>query len=292
MADMKQSAPDIQMQSPEHPHKVWFYVVAGIVVIVLAFMVGITLSHGNSDIACTQTVQSGQGLCTDGSWGPWTTLSQATSSVGEVDANQQRIYTGLMASVSGNLNYTTPTAGHPSCDINLANSTISGTVITTYSTCQIQETRTYVVASGNGGGSGGNNGGNGGAATGTVLNYQQTTTVGAVSTTTSTAFSGSYQDYLNAANEALATSAIYATPSLVHPGDVTHVVWSSSHVSACQVTGSNGDSWTGTSSDPQGNTSKPINQQVIYTLSCTTASGKALPQQQAVINIVPTYKEN
>lgn len=289
MAEKKQTTPDVQLH--EHPHKVWFYVIAGIVVIVLAFMVGISLSHGNSDIACTQTVQSGQGLCTDGSWGSWTTLTQTTSSTGEVDASQQRTYTGLMASVSGNLNYTTPTAGHPSCDINLANSTITGTIITTYSACQIQESRTVVVSTGSGGGGNGGSG-NGGAATGTVLTDQQTTTIGGVSTTTSTAFSGSYQDYLNAANEALATSQISATPSLLHPGDVTHVNWSSSHVSSCQVSGSNGDAWTGTSSDAQGQTSSPINQQVIYTLTCTTASGKALAPQQAVVNIIPTYKEN
>jgi hypothetical protein len=270
----------------QHPHTVWLYAVAAVVAVVLLITVGIVLVHGNADIACTQTIQNGEGLCTGGSWSPWATLSQATSSTGEVVANQQRIYTGLRASVAGNLSYTTGTAGHPDCSINLANSVIHGTVITTYATCQVQETQSIVLKAGANAGSTG-----GGASAGTVLDFQQTTTVGAVSTTTSSAFSGSYQQYLDAANTALAVTDISAIPTLVRAGDITHIVWRSSHVASCQVTGTNGDSWTGLASSAQGATSTPINQQVIYTLACVTSGGTSVPQQQVTINIIPAYQE-
>ena len=88
----------------------------------------------------------------------------------------------------------------------------------------------------------------------------------------------------------LATSSLEVVPNLVQPGETTQIVWSSSHVDACIVTASNGDTWTALESPLQGETSSPINEQTTYTLTCTTAIGTQLVQQ-ATVGLIPTFQE-
>ena len=77
-------------------------------------------------------------------------------------------------------------------------------------------------------------------------------------------------------------------PLLVRKGGTVTISWSVSGVTACAVSGTNGDGpWT-TLSDAQ--TSSPIGAQTIYTLSCTGDDGNTV-KRQATVNIVPTWKE-
>ena len=87
------------------------------------------------------------------------------------------------------------------------------------------------------------------------------------------------------------TATLSASPSLVHSGDTTVVSWTSQNTSSCNVTGSNGDSWTGTSSS--GKTSQPILAQTIYTLHCVGLAG-ATPSavdKTVTVNIIPGFEE-
>lgn len=85
---------------------------------------------------------------------------------------------------------------------------------------------------------------------------------------------------------------IRAVPSLVRSGETTSLHWSASNVTACTVSGSNGDSFTGTiSAEPAGNESASIEAQTTYTLSCTDADDNVLTQSTTV-NILPIFSEN
>jgi len=64
------------------------------------------------------------------------------------------------------------------------------------------------------------------------------------------------------------TGDISASPRLVGSGKTTTIAWSTTDAESCTVTGSNGDSWTGTNTS---RTSSPITQLVQYTLSCDDA---------------------
>jgi hypothetical protein len=267
---------------PHHhsPRSVW--IVAGfIVILAIGIFLGVQLAHGNSDYVCSSAVNdTQQGACTGGSWSAWTTAA---------DGTLQRTYTGTQASLSF-AGSTVVSCSHPAPNVAAA----TGNITTAYSACQIVETGTSSSPSG------GSTGGPPGS-TGTITSTGQTVTTGAVST--STQVSGSYTDYQNAVDDALATISINAAPSIVRPGDVSTITWTSSHVKSCTVTGTNGDAWPKSTgqTDANGNPvtdtgvtgsepSTPITQQTIYTLSCLTNLGRALTQQ-VTVTILPTYQE-
>ena len=80
-------------------------------------------------------------------------------------------------------------------------------------------------------------------------------------------------------------------PSLVRPGEVTHVFWDVNNVSSCTVSGDNGDTWTGLMSPLYGATSSPITVTTTYVLSCITYPGREPVNQHAKVQIVPYYEE-
>ena len=87
------------------------------------------------------------------------------------------------------------------------------------------------------------------------------------------------------------TATLSASPSLVHSGDTTVVSWTSQNTSSCNVTGSNGDSWTGLTSS--GKTSQPILAQTIYNLHCVGLAG-ATPSavdKTVTVNLIPQFNE-
>lgn len=67
--------------------------------------------------------------------------------------------------------------------------------------------------------------------------------------------------------------------------------WNVADAEACTVTGSNGDSWNQTQSPAQGETSKPIAAQTIYTLSCQAYAGNSNLTETQTVNVVPVFKE-
>ena len=85
-------------------------------------------------------------------------------------------------------------------------------------------------------------------------------------------------------------ATLKAIPSLVKRNFTTVVSWSSQYATACTVTGTNGDSWTGLNGSQ---TSSPIHSQTTYTLNCTGEEGAdpASIQKKATVNIAPVFEE-
>ena len=78
-----------------------------------------------------------------------------------------------------------------------------------------------------------------------------------------------------------------AVPRLVHQGATTQVSWTSVNARTCTVTGTNGDEWEGISGSK---TSRAINQQTRYTLTCMMNDDQQLIKN-AVVNILPSFHE-
>ena len=83
------------------------------------------------------------------------------------------------------------------------------------------------------------------------------------------------------------TTTLKATPGLVQKGSGTTVVWTSTDSASCTVTGTNGDSWSGTSGS---RTSSAIDNRVTYSISCTGlnthTTGKSI-----IVDLVPIFQE-
>ena len=86
------------------------------------------------------------------------------------------------------------------------------------------------------------------------------------------------------------TGHLQLIPNIVLHNNSTSVYWNLSNVSGCSVTGTNGDSWTGTSSGTNGKSSKSLTQQTTYTLLCTGLDGSTVKETQSVA-ITPTFQE-
>ncbi|GEM_PF-490743 len=301
--------------APEHMRKVWFTLVA-VIVTGIALVTGIELARSNSDIICTRSFTD-SGSCTNGSWGAWSLSSQSSDqNACTTSFNETRTYTGLRntiasaISIRGNI--------HAMNYCNLSDDAFrggSGTITSQYAACQIQESRTRVVG-GSGAGASCNlpsGGYNPNSNAGTTTSDNNVEFDGAVDESKTQTLEGTYQLYLDMIDARFATSSIRAVPSLLRAGETTRVTWTSSHVKVCTVAGSNGDSWpkavagTRVETDAEGNqttvpttevpagksgneVSAPINQQTIYTLTCTTALGTT-QSGQATVNIIPQFQE-
>jgi hypothetical protein len=83
---------------------------------------------------------------------------------------------------------------------------------------------------------------------------------------------------------------LQARPTIVQKGKTTRIFWNTSNVSSCTVTGTNSDTWSGSTSGNPGKTSGPINQQTIYSLQCTALDSSTY-QESTTVNLVPAYQE-
>ena len=83
------------------------------------------------------------------------------------------------------------------------------------------------------------------------------------------------------------TGSLSARPLLVRAGSTSNITWSANFVNSCTVTGTNGDRWTTMTGNE---TSGPITQQTIYTLSCEGVDGSTLTQR-VIVNIIPIFQE-
>ncbi len=281
---------------PEHTtHHTGRNILIGLVIALAAGLFGAGLARSNSDIICTKTV-SDQGACTGGSWGQWSLTGQTPdTNACTITYSETRTYTGIrnlldaVFQVSANL--------HTHCQLaDSAYDNAQGTITSSYSACQIVESRSRVV-NGSGGSCSLPTTGGAGTNVGTVTsdnNIETTSTV----VNTSTQMSGTYLDYLNAIDARLATTSIQAVPSLVHSGDKTHIIWASSHVKTCTVTGSNGDGLSGSAnglwntlmSVSGGEQTSAIVGQTTYTLACKTALGNTIGGS-VTVNLVPVFNE-
>ncbi len=101
---------------------------------------------------------------------------------------------------------------------------------------------------------------------------------------------------INAGAGAAASLSIRAIPSLVRPGETTHVFWSTTNMTTCAITSvadtaANGKGiWVGAFSSPTGAQTSPIRMQTTYTLACQDANGATLTKS-ATVNLVPLFNE-
>ena len=92
------------------------------------------------------------------------------------------------------------------------------------------------------------------------------------------------------------TGHLQIRPQLVQKGGTTKVFWNVDDVANCSVTSTNGDVWNGPASGPftsgpTGKQSNPIQQQTIFTLSCTRLDGSPMTPETATANVVPVFQE-
>ena len=76
-------------------------------------------------------------------------------------------------------------------------------------------------------------------------------------------------------------------------GGTARVYWNVANVSACTITGSNGDSWDGLFSGAPGETTAPIIEQTTYTLHCDAFQGAtpASIDETQTVDVLPSYRE-
>src|SRR3989344_965160 len=248
-----------------------------LVVAALSIFAGTQLARGNSDITCTTTATE-SGACSNGSWSAWTVVSQSGNQVTE-----RRAYTGLRSITSGTFSIRGNIHALNYCNLSAeAFRNAKGTVTSQNTACQIIDTRVRLAN--------GNNGNNGNNGEVTIISQSQEETTGEAVGEASVVIDGTYQDYLNLVDARLATSSIRAVPSLVRRGSTTQIVWNSDHVTSCTVKGTNGDTWSGGSSDADGETSSAIEAPTTYTLECLTAIETTVGGQ-ATGSITPRSEE-
>ena len=81
-------------------------------------------------------------------------------------------------------------------------------------------------------------------------------------------------------------------PTLLRSGESTFVSWNTTDVSDCAVSGTNGDSWSGTTGDRK--QSSAILGQTTFSISCTALSGASpstVSMSPKTVNIIPTFEE-
>jgi hypothetical protein len=87
-----------------------------------------------------------------------------------------------------------------------------------------------------------------------------------------------------------------AIPSIVNAGRTANLTWASTNMRSCMVNGNNGDHWPADQSDPAlqsptgGETSSPLQDQTIFTLTCLSVEG-VLNSKSVTVNIAPVFSE-
>ncbi len=85
-----------------------------------------------------------------------------------------------------------------------------------------------------------------------------------------------------------ATISLKASPLLVKGGNTSSITWTSTNATSCTVTGTNGDSWSGTSGT---HVTTAIVAQTTYTLTCASVNTKAVTPATAKIDLAPAFHE-
>ncbi|PWT76009.1 MAG: hypothetical protein C5B46_01895 [Proteobacteria bacterium] len=86
--------------------------------------------------------------------------------------------------------------------------------------------------------------------------------------------------------------SLSASPSIVNKGHSTNLSWTSQHASACTVSGSNGDHWTGPSNNHQ--QSSDLTSATVFTVHCDGLAGAspASVEKSITVNVNVTWVEN
>ena len=265
----------------------WGSILVALAAIAASFFV-IQGVGANADYICTRIIET-QSDCANGSWGPWTEVSTSNDTTAcAITKIEKRVYTGTRTT-QHILQYenlrTACEAGYAQADSGSGKSSSgfhTGTIISQSAACQIEETRT-TRNPGTGPGCGGGGGGTGG----TTSNQEITSTQSDITSLQDQATNVNSLNELTQFRTSMIAADIFARPALVQTGGTTVVKWTGREVTACTVTGTNGDEWEGTSGE---RTSGEINEATTYTLTCTAFNGDTVTDE-ATVNIVPVFQE-
>lgn len=81
-------------------------------------------------------------------------------------------------------------------------------------------------------------------------------------------------------------------PPIIRRGSSAKLYWNVENVESCTVTGTNGDSWSTTTSGDDGQNSSGIEQQTIFTLSCDAYGSYTFESESVTVNVQPIFDEN
>jgi len=264
---------------------VWGAILVALASIAASFFI-IQGAGANADYICTRIIET-ESDCANGSWGEWTVVSETNDTAACAVAKiEKRVYTGTRTT-QHILQYenlrTACDAGYSQAQSGSGRGTSgfeSGTIISQSAACQIEETRTTRNPGTNCGGSGGGTGG-------TTSNQEVTSTQSDITTLQDQAIEVNSIEQLTQFRESMIAADIFARPALVRAGGTTVVKWTGREVTACTVTGTNGDEWEGTSGE---RTSGVIDEATTYTLTCTAFNGTTVTDE-ATVNIIPVFEE-
>lgn len=290
-----------------HPSHFWNWVSAIALIISIVALVTIytQISKANADYICTYIVEEND-PCGNGSWSDWETISTSGDHAQCTQVtNERRVYTGnreirhileyLNLRTACDSGYTQTSGG----DGGGASGFHGGSIVSETAICQIEEIRvTEDIAGecsvGDGGGSGdgstsgngsgdgsGGDGGTGGGVNVTTTSTQTDLQIDTQSTDISAI------DQLTQFRESKIAGQITVSLSRVRGGTSVTIQWQGVEMTSCTVTGSNGDSWTGTSGEV---ISSPIESSTTFTLNCIAFNGTQI-QDSFEVTVIPVFQE-
>jgi hypothetical protein len=281
-----------QMENQEpnpmaHPSHIWNWISAIALIISIVALVTIytQISKANADYICTYIVEEND-PCGNGSWGDWETVSTSGDHAQCTEVtNERRVYTGTRET-RHILQYLNLRTG---CDAGYAQSGNGegggasgfhgGSIISETAACQIEEMKvTEDIAGTCGVGGGDSDDGD--------VDVTTTSTETDIEVTTQTT-SISAKEQLTQFRESKIDGQITADPERLRSGTPTTVQWQGVEVTSCTVTGSNGDSWTGTAGQQL---SSPLDTSTTFTLNCTAFNDTTVQESVEVV-VVPSFQE-
>ena len=269
-------------EQKQQTYIIWGAVILAVAAIAASFFV-IRNATANADYICTHVTEE-NGDCTNGNWGAWGEVSSTEESC-VVTKLEKRVYTGSRTTrhILQYLNLRTACEGgyaqSGSGSGGGASGFHGGTIITESAACQIEEVRTT------------RKGSTANTCSATQMQMAPEVTVtktqSDINALDAKTASVSAVNQLTAFRESMISAKIFVNPPLVRRNATTLVKWQGVEVTDCTVTGSNGDTWPGTSGE---RTSSPITVRTVYTLSCTAFNG-ATVTDEATVNITPVFRE-
>lgn len=90
-----------------------------------------------------------------------------------------------------------------------------------------------------------------------------------------------------------ATGHLQVKPALTRTGQTVRLYWNVKNVSACTISGGNGDSWTDLFSGAAGKLSAPIMSSTVFSLHCDALGGATPPSvnESVPVNVAPIFQE-